>query len=147
MKGLSKPGKRRNTAARRTNGPRPRQKAGIAGVRILGPKELQYEKSEYEKPGNMEWELRLYVTGNTPKSIAAFRNLRQICERYMENRYQIEIVDLLKSPQLASGDQIVAVPTLVRRLPTPIKKIIGDLSNTERVLVGLDLKPARALMA
>lgn len=89
------------------------------------------------------WELRLYVAGNTPNSIAAFSNLKQICETHMGNRYRIEIIDLLRNPQLASGDQIVAIPTLVRRLPTPIKKIIGDLSNRERVLIGLDLKPAR----
>jgi circadian clock protein KaiB len=91
----------------------------------------------------MEWELRLYVAGNTPNSVAAFSNLKQICESHMGGRYRIEIIDLLRTPQLAGGDQIIAIPTLVRRLPTPIKKIIGDLSNTERVLIGLDLKPAR----
>lgn len=90
----------------------------------------------------MAWELRLYVAGTTPKSVAAFANLKEICESHMGGRYRIEIVDLLRNPQLASGDQIVAVPTLVRRLPHPVKKIIGDLSNTDRVLVGLDLKPA-----
>jgi len=89
------------------------------------------------------WELRLYVAGNTPNSIAAFSNLKQICETHMGGRYRIEIIDLLRNPQLASGDQIIAIPTLVRRLPTPIKKIIGDLSNRERVLIGLDLKPSR----
>jgi circadian clock protein KaiB len=91
----------------------------------------------------MAWELRLYVAGTTPKSVAAFANLKEICETHMGGKYRIEIVDLLRNPQLASGDQIVAVPTLVRRLPHPVKKIIGDLSNTQRVLVGLDLKPAR----
>ncbi|HKW67617.1 MAG TPA: circadian clock KaiB family protein [Terriglobales bacterium] len=91
----------------------------------------------------MAWELRLYVAGTTPKSVAAFANLKEICETHMGGKYRIEIIDLLRNPQLASGDQIVAVPTLVRRLPHPVKKIIGDLSNTERVLVGLDLKPAR----
>jgi circadian clock protein KaiB len=90
----------------------------------------------------MAWELRLYVAGTTPKSIAAFANLREICETHMGGKYRIEIIDLVRNPQLARGDQIVAVPTLVRRLPHPVKKIIGDLSNTERVLVGLDLKPA-----
>ena len=95
----------------------------------------------------MEWELRLYVAGNTPNSITAFSNLQQICEEHMGGRYRIEIIDLFENPQLAQGDQIIAVPTLVRRLPTPIKKIIGDLSNTERVLVGLDLKPAKAFAA
>lgn len=90
----------------------------------------------------LAWELRLYVAGTTPKSITAFANLKEICESHMGGKYRIEVIDLLRNPQLASGDQIVAVPTLVRRLPHPVKKIIGDLSNTERVLVGLDLKPA-----
>jgi circadian clock protein KaiB len=85
------------------------------------------------------YRLRLYVAGQTPKSILALTNLKQICEDHLHGRYEIEIVDLLVNPQLARGDQILAVPTLVRRLPEPIKKIIGDLSNTERVLVGLDL--------
>lgn len=85
--------------------------------------------------------LRLYVAGQTKKSLAAFANLKEICEKYLGGRYRIEVVDLLENPQLAKGDQILAVPTLVRRLPPPIKKIIGDLSNTERVLVGLDLRP------
>jgi circadian clock protein KaiB len=88
------------------------------------------------------WELRLYVAGQTPKSLAAFANLKKICEEHLEGKYRIEVVDLLKNPQLARGDQILAIPTLVRKLPEPIKKIIGDLSNTERVLVGLDLRPA-----
>jgi circadian clock protein KaiB len=84
--------------------------------------------------------LRLYVAGQTPKSILAFRNLKQICEEHLHGRYEIEVIDLIENPQLAQGDQILAVPTLVRRLPEPIKKIIGDLSNTDRVLVGLDLQ-------
>ena len=84
--------------------------------------------------------LRLYVTGTTGKSVRAIQNVRRICEEHLQGRYEIEIVDLVKNPQLARGDQILAVPTLVRRLPEPIKKIIGDLSNTERVLVGLDLR-------
>lgn len=87
-----------------------------------------------------KYELRLYVAGQTPKSLIAFDNLKRICEEYMAGQYHIEIIDLLKDPQLASGDQILAIPTLVRKLPEPIKKIIGDLSNTERVLVGLDLR-------
>ena len=86
------------------------------------------------------YQLRLYVAGQTPKSVLAFRNLRQICEAHLPGRYQLEIIDLLENPQLARGDQILAIPTLVRRLPEPITKIIGDLSNTERVLVGLDLR-------
>jgi circadian clock protein KaiB len=89
---------------------------------------------------NEAYRLRLYVAGQTPKSVLAFTNLKQICEEHLRGRYEIEIVDLLENPQLASGDQILALPTLVRRLPEPIKKIIGDLSNTERVLVGLDLR-------
>jgi circadian clock protein KaiB len=87
--------------------------------------------------------LRLYVAGQTPKCMRAFANLKRICEEYLAGRYHIEMIDLLQNPQLARGDQILAVPTLVRRLPAPMKKIIGDLSNTERVLVGLDLRPAR----
>ena len=88
--------------------------------------------------------LRLYVAGQTPKCIRAFENLKRLCEEHLANRYEIEIVDLLERPQLGRGDQILAIPTLVRRLPEPMKKIIGDLSNTERVLVGLDLRPAPA---
>jgi len=88
------------------------------------------------------WALRLYVAGQTPKSVAALGNLKRLCETHLSGRYQIEIIDLLKNPRLAAGDQILAVPTLVRKLPVPIKKIIGDLSNEERVLVGLDVQPA-----
>ena len=88
------------------------------------------------------WQLRLYVAGQTPKSVAAFVNLKRICEEHLHDRYRVEVVDLLEQPQLAKGDQILAIPTLVRRLPPPLKKIIGDLSNKERVLVGLDLRPA-----
>jgi circadian clock protein KaiB len=89
------------------------------------------------------YQLRLYVAGQTPKSILAFTNLKQICEDHLQGRYEIEVVDLMENPQLARGDQILALPTLVRRLPEPIKKIIGDLSNTDRVLVGLDLRERR----
>ncbi len=88
-----------------------------------------------------EWELRLYVAGQTAKSLAAFNNLKKICEDHLADKYHIEIIDLLKRPHLARGDQIIAIPTLVRKLPQPVRKIIGDLSNTERVLVGLDLRP------
>jgi circadian clock protein KaiB len=87
------------------------------------------------------FELRLYVAGQTPKSLSAFANLKAICEEHLKGRYRIEVIDLLKNPQLAQGDQIFAIPTLVRKLPEPIKKIIGDLSNTERVIVGLDIRP------
>ena len=87
------------------------------------------------------WELRLYVAGQTAKSVAAFANLKRVCEEHLAGRYKIEVIDLVKNPQLAEGDQIVAIPTLVRKLPEPVRKIIGDLSNTERVLVGLQLRP------
>ena len=89
------------------------------------------------------FELRLYIAGQTAKSQAAIANLHRICETYLAGQYRIEVIDLTKTPQLAAGDQILAVPTLVRRLPEPIKKIIGDLSNEERVLVGLDILPVR----
>src|SRR6186997_2076256 len=96
-----------------------------------------------EVPKEM-FDLRLYVAGQTPKAIRAFSNLRKICDEHLEGRYRIEVIDLLENPTLGQGDQILALPTLVRRLPHPIKKIIGDLSNTERVLVGLDLRPRKA---
>jgi circadian clock protein KaiB len=89
-----------------------------------------------------QFELRLYVAGQTSRSLAAFANLKKICEEHLAGRYRIEVVDLIKNPQLAQGDQILAIPTLVRKLPEPIKKIIGDLSDTLRVLVGLDIRPA-----
>ncbi len=91
-------------------------------------------------PRSAEWELRLYIAGETPKCMTALRNLEKLCEDHLKGRYRIEVIDLLKNPQLARGDQILAIPTLVRKLPTPIKKIIGDLSDGDRVLVGLDLR-------
>jgi circadian clock protein KaiB len=87
------------------------------------------------------YDLRLYVAGMTPRAVAAFDNLKKLCEEHLAGRYRIEVIDLLETPQLARGDQIVALPTLVRKLPEPVRKIIGDLSNTEKVLVGLDLRP------
>jgi circadian clock protein KaiB len=92
--------------------------------------------------GGRKWNLRLYVAGQTPKSILALANLKRICEEHMEGRYTIEVIDLMENPQLARQHQIVAIPTLIRELPQPLKRIIGDLSNTERVLVGLDLQPS-----
>ena len=86
------------------------------------------------------WELRLYVAGQTPKAVLSFTNLKKICEEHLKGQYKIEVIDLLQNPQLARGDQIFATPTLVRKLPAPVKKIIGDLSNFERVLVGLNLR-------
>lgn len=91
-----------------------------------------------------KWKLRLYVADNTSKSVAAFHNLTQLCDNYLPGRYHIEVIDLLKNPQLAQGDQILAVPAVVRKLPVPIRKIIGTLADTERVLVGLDLRPHEA---
>ena len=91
--------------------------------------------------GANTWQLRLYVAGQSPKSLTAFSNLVKLCNEHLEGRYQIEVIDLLENPQLAAGDEIVAVPTLVRSLPPPLRKIIGDLSNTSRVLVGLQLRP------
>lgn len=90
-------------------------------------------------PGH--YNLRLYVAGQTPKSLSAIANLKTICEEHLAGRYTVEVIDLIESPQLAAGDQILAVPTLVRRLPPPIKRVIGNLSDTERVLVGLDIVP------
>lgn len=95
-----------------------------------------------ESDPSEHFQLRLYVAGQTPKSVRAYENLKKICEEYLAGRYTIEIIDLMKNPQLAKGDEIVAIPTLVRQLPHPIRKIIGDLSNTERALVGLQIKPA-----
>lgn len=104
--------------------------------------------TENPAPTNSEemalYELRLYVAGQTAKSLTALANLKRICETHLEDQYRIEVIDLTKTPQLAAGDQILAVPTLVHRLPEPIKKIIGDLSNEERVLVGLDIQPVKA---
>jgi circadian clock protein KaiB len=97
--------------------------------------------NDLSEPGSGEYNLRLYVAGQTPKSLAAIANLKKLCESNLAGRYTIDVVDLLVTPQLAAGDQIVALPTLVRRLPPPLKRVIGDLSNTERVLVGLDIRP------
>ncbi len=102
-------------------------------------------KTRRDSPAGSEapeqWNLRLYVAGQTPRAIAALENLKRICEEHLAGKYTIEVIDLLQNPQLARGDQILAVPTLVRKLPEPVRKIIGDLSNEERVLVGLDLRP------
>lgn len=108
---------------------------------------MKKEQSDKKKPAasipaEELWVLRLYVAGQTPKSIAAFANLKKICEEHLAGKYRIEVVDLIKNPTLAKGDQILAIPTVVRQLPPPIKKLIGDLANTERVLVGLDIKPS-----
>jgi circadian clock protein KaiB len=108
-------------------------------------KTLREERSSDDAGDGTVWQLRLYVAGQTPKSITAFANLKRLCEEHLAGRYQIEIVDLLVNPQLAAGDQIVAIPTLVRKLPEPLRRIVGDLRDTERVLVGLQLRPAARL--
>ena len=105
------------------------------------PNRVEGNASANSKSKPEMWNLRLYVAGQTPKSIAAFANLKKICEEHLKGQYTIEVIDLLENPKLAKGDQILAIPTLVRKLPEPIRKIIGDLSNTERVLVGLNLYP------
>ena len=105
-----------------------------------GKRSPKPKKSAPCAPREAVWNLRLYVAGQTPRCLGALANLKKICEDHLHGTYRLEVVDLLENPQLSSGDQILAIPTLVRRLPTPVRKIIGDLSNTERVLVGLDLK-------
>ncbi len=108
----------------------------------MATKTKRLKKTRGESKGEVKtWELRLYVAGQTPKSMAAFSNLKKLCEERLQGQYRIEVIDLLENPALAKGDQIFAIPTLVRKLPEPIKKIIGDLSNKERALVGLNLIP------
>jgi circadian clock protein KaiB len=110
-------------------------------MKAITPKKHRIERAHPDAPDpGAEWKLRLYVAGQTPKSLAAFANLKRICEEHLAGRYQIEVVDLLKQPELAQMDQIIALPTLVRRLPQPIKRIVGDLSNSERVVVGMNLE-------
>ena len=101
----------------------------------------QPDQTDGAGPDEGHYHLRLYVAGQTTKSLAAMANLKRVCEEHLAGRYEIEVIDLIKQPKLAAGDQILAIPTLVRRLPAPLKRIIGDLSNTEKVLVGLDIRP------
>jgi circadian clock protein KaiB len=110
-------------------------------MKATAPKKNRIEIADPKAsdPGS-EWKLRLYVAGQTPKSLTAFANLKRICEEHLAGRYQIEVIDLLKQPELAQIDQIIALPTLVRKLPEPIKRIVGDLSNSERVVVGMNLE-------
>ena len=103
--------------------------------------EASTPRSARKTPKARTWDLKLYIAGYTPRAVKALENLKQICEEHLHGMYNIEVVDLLRNPRLARGDQIVALPTLVRKLPVPVRKIIGDLSNRERVLVGLDLRP------
>jgi circadian clock protein KaiB len=106
------------------------------------PLSLQEIENRNDPAANEVWQLRLYVAGQTPRSVAAFANLKRICEENLAGRYEIEVVDLIKHPQLAAGDQILAIPTLVRKLPQPLRKIVGDLRDTQRALVGLQIRPA-----
>ena len=112
----------------------------IAKPTKSAPPKAQSPKTKAARTPKNAYILRLYVAGQTPKCMAAFVNLKKICEEHLAGQYQIEVIDLLENPKLAQGDQILAIPTLVRRLPEPVRKIIGDLSNTERVLIGLDLQ-------
>lgn len=114
----------------------PKKKAAAAPKKRAQSKPPSAAAAKKKKP---EWNLRLYVAGQTPKSLAAFANLKRMCEEHLTDKYEIEVIDLTQQPHLAMSDQIVALPTLVRRLPAPIKRVVGDLSNTGRVLVGMDL--------
>lgn len=118
--------------------PKPKRK-----IRQVKPKPVKREKAGADRSEANFWHLRLYVAGQTPKSLVAFSNLKRICENHIKDRYRIEVIDLVARPQLSEGDRILAIPTLVRKLPQPMRMIIGDLSDTERVLVGLDLRPLR----
>jgi len=110
---------------------------------VMQPTETDLTESSPTEVDSDFYDLRLYVAGKSAKSQSAFDNLKLLCEEHLAGRYRIEVIDLLINPQLAQGDQILALPTLVRKLPEPIKRIIGDLSNTERTLVGLDLRPRK----
>lgn len=114
----------------------------------MSGKPKRRSRAPRRQPADAEFfELRLYIAGQTSRSLAALANLKRICEEHLQGRYRIEVIDLLKHPQLARGDQILALPTLVRKLPEPIRKLVGDLSDTERALVGLDLRPVRSARA
>ena len=112
----------------------------------MASNDVEVQTAEAGEDDAPAWDLRLYVAGQTPKCITAFSNLKRICEEHLEGEYRIEVIDLLQNPQLAEGDQIFAIPTLVRKVPEPIRKIIGDLSNEEKVLVGLNIRPVKELM-
>src|SRR5687767_4569441 len=126
------------------NGPQPqgglkrRPRSSQEGSQMIRQPKSNGHAAQLEEP--KRWQLRLYVAGQTPKSLLAFANLQRICEQYLPGEFQIEVIDLIENPRLAKDDQIVAIPTLVRKLPEPIRKIIGDLSDTERTLVGLQLR-------
>ena len=117
-------------------------RTGAANTVVADAASVGSDAGSIRNAETQTWELRLYIAGQTPKSVTAFANLKKLCEEHLPGRYQIEVIDLMQNPQLAAGDQIVAIPTLVRRLPEPLRRIVGDLSNTERTLVGLQLRPA-----
>jgi circadian clock protein KaiB len=119
-----------------------KKSAKLAQQQPLSLQELAQQKTPKRGEAHV-WQLRLYVAGQTPRSLTAFSNLKKICEEHLSGQYNIEVVDLVKHPQLAAGDQIVAIPTLVRKLPQPLRKIVGDLRDTERALVGLQLRPGK----
>jgi circadian clock protein KaiB len=159
MKKAAKKSARRSTATKTVRGRSAPGKAAQAGKKKSIAKRSTGRKTSISPKGTVArrqparavtgegewWELRLYVAGQTPRSLDALANLKRICEEHLQGRYRIEVVDLLVNPTLARGDQILAVPTLVRQLPPPVKKIIGDFSNVERVLVGLNLRPLTAV--
>ncbi len=128
----TKTGKPRTRTTTRAHYSRAHDKRSTSFLRSAAPRRSTTKSAR--------WDLKLYVAGQTPKSLTAFENLKRICEEHLAGQYRIEVIDLMEHPQLAAGDQIIALPTLVRKLPEPVRKIIGDLSNTERVLVGLDLR-------
>jgi circadian clock protein KaiB len=130
----------KKTTAKKTTAKKVAAKPSGAKPKSANPKSAKPARVESGRP---KWELRLYVAGNTTRSVIALQNLRRICETHLRGEYTIEVIDVLKHPQLARNDQILALPTLVRKLPEPLKKIIGDLSHEERVLIGLDVRPAK----
>lgn len=133
--------RRSATPNRPAPGRRPASGAAGHDLEAAGTNQTGKLRSDADRTGK-RWHLRLYVAGATPKSLTAFANLKQICETHLHGRYSIEVIDLVEQPGLSKGDQIIAIPTLVRKLPQPMRKIIGDLSDTARVLVGLDLRTA-----
>lgn len=125
--------KKTSSTARKKPAP-PAKKPRVAKTRAKA------DRTNGEEPSSGIWKLRLYVAGQTPKSLAAFANLKRLCEEHLAGKYKIEVIDLLENPQLAHGDQILAVPTLVRKMPAPMKKIIGNLANADQTIIGLDMR-------
>lgn len=138
----AKAGRKAPKAAARKSAPRAKPAKSVAAKKAPAKGKPSQARPSKAKGGDgtERWNLRLYVAGQTPRSITAFSNLKKLCEERLAGRYKIEVIDLMKQPQLAQNDQIIAIPTLVRKLPEPIKRVVGDLSNIERVLVGMDLQ-------